>query len=129
MKDPAPSWYQSEIFKVKQRIFIYDDDILRNRRDRYFKEIKGNKSIHGVMSTDSGCSLNSRRLSSYCDACLDCQYDSCENLAYIDGWEEQGLEQEGGHQPTAVMRRCYHDARINQASGDKRFNCRYCFWR
>ena len=56
------------------------------------------------MSTDGGCSLSLRHLSCYCDACLDCQYDLCENLAYVDGWEEQGLEQEGGHQPTVVTR-------------------------
>ena len=104
MKDPAPSRYQSENVTLKRRIFFYDDDILRNRRDRYFKEIKGNRSIHAVMSTDGGCSLSSRRLSCYCDACLDCQYDSCENLAYVDGWEEQGLEREGDHQPTVVTR-------------------------
>ena len=104
MKDPAPSQYQSENVKVKRRIFFYDDDILCNRRDRYFKEIKGNRSIHAVMSTDGDCSLSSRHLSCYCDACLDCQYDSCENLACVDGWEEQGLEQEGGRQPTVVTR-------------------------
>ena len=92
MKDPTPSRYQSENVKVKRRIFFYDDDILRNRRDWYFKEIKGNRSIHAVMSTDGGCILSSRRLSCYCDACLDCQYDSCKNLAYVDGSEDQGLE-------------------------------------
>ena len=89
---------------MKWRIFFYDDDILRNRRDRYFNEIKGNGSIHAVMSTDGSCSLSSRRLSCYCDACLDCQYDDCENSAYVDGWEEQRLEREGGHQPTVVTR-------------------------
>ena len=52
MKDPTPLQYQSEEVKVKRRIFFYDDGILCNRRDRYFKEIKGNRCIHAVMSTD-----------------------------------------------------------------------------
>ena len=25
-------------------------------------------------------------------------------MAYVDGWEEQGLEREGAHQPTVVTR-------------------------
>ncbi|CAB4041254.1 Hypothetical predicted protein, partial [Paramuricea clavata] len=50
----------SESVKVKQCIFFYDDEILRNRRDRYFKEMKGNRSIHAVVSTDDGCSLSSK---------------------------------------------------------------------
>ena len=41
---------QSECVKVKRRIFFYDDNILHNCRDRYFKEIKGNQSIHAVVS-------------------------------------------------------------------------------
>lgn len=104
MKDPAPSRYQSDSVKVKRRIFFYDDDILRNRGDRYFKEIKRNRSIHAVMSTDGGCSLSSRRLSCYCNPCLDCLYHLCENSAYVDGWEEQELEREDGHQPTVITR-------------------------
>ena len=104
MKEPVPSRYQSESVKLKQRIFFCDDNILRNRRDRYFKEIKGNRSIHEVMSTDGGCSLSSRQLSCYCDACLDCQYESCENSAYVGKWEEQELEREDGRHPTVVTR-------------------------
>ena len=60
MKDPAPSRYQSESVKVKRRIFFYDGDILLNRRDRYFKEVRGNRSIHAVVSTDGGCSISTR---------------------------------------------------------------------
>ena len=41
----ATSLYQSENVKVKRRIFFYDDDILRNHRDQYFKESKGGGSI------------------------------------------------------------------------------------
>ncbi len=56
------------------------------------------------MSTDGGCSLSSRQLSCYCDACLDCQYESCENSAYVGKWEEQELERKDGHHPTVVTR-------------------------
>lgn len=104
MKDPAPPRYQSDNVKVKRRIFFYDDDILRNRRDRYFKEIKGNRSIHAILSTDGGCTLSSRQLSCYCDACLECFYDSCENSEYVSDWEEQELEHEGGHHRATVTR-------------------------
>ena len=42
MKDPAPSRYQSVSVKVKWRIFFLEDgNILRNTRDRYFKEVRG----------------------------------------------------------------------------------------
>ena len=104
MQDPAPLRYQSECVKVKRRIFFYDDNINRNRRDRYFKKVKGNRSIHAVMSTDGGCTLSSRCLSCYCDPCLDCNYKACENSNYVSGWEEQDLEQEEGHHRTAVTR-------------------------
>ena len=104
MKEPAPSRYQSECVKVKRRIFFYDDNILRNRRDRYFKEIKGNRSIHAVVSTDGGCSVSTRQLSCYCDACLDCRYESCQNSAFVGEWEEQELAREDGHYPTVVTR-------------------------
>ena len=97
MKDPAPSQYQSENVHVKQRIFFYDDDILHNRRNRYFKEIKGNRSIHVVMSIDGGCTISSRQLSCYCNTCLDFSYEGCEKLAFVVEWEEQKLQREDGH--------------------------------
>ena len=104
MKDPAPSRYQSDCVKVKRRVFFYDEDILRNRGDRYFKEIAGNRSIHAILSSDGGCTLSSRKLSCYCSACLECDYESCENSNYVNNWEEQALEREGGHQRTTVTR-------------------------
>ena len=104
MKEPAPSRYQSECVKVKRRIFFYDDNILRNRRDRYFKEIKGNRSLHAVVSTDGGCNVSTRQLSCYCNACLDCRYESCQNSAFFGEWEEQELAREDGHYPTVVTR-------------------------
>ena len=94
IKEPAPSRYQSECVKVKCRIFFYDDNILHNRRDRFFVEI-GNRAIHAITSTDGGCSVSSRQLSCYCDACLDCQYESCKNSAHVDEWED-------GHHSTVV---------------------------
>ena len=103
-KEPAPSRYQSECVKVKRRIFFYDDNILRNRRDRFFKVIKENRAIHAITSTDGGCSVSSRQLFCYCDACLDCRYESCQNSANVDKWEEQELVREDGHHSTVVTR-------------------------
>ena len=79
-------------------------NINRNQRDRYFKKVKGNRSIHAVMSTDGGCTLSSRSLSCYCDPCLECNYEACENSNYVSGWEEQDLERQEGHHRTAVTR-------------------------
>ena len=55
-------------------------------------------------------SISTRRLSCYCDACLDFQYDQCGNSLYVDNWEEQELEQEHGHQPSVVTRGDVSDA-------------------
>ena len=49
-------------------------------------------------------------VSCYCDACLDFQYDQCENSLYVDNWEEQELEREHGHQPSVVTRGDVSDA-------------------
>ena len=70
----------------------------------YFKEINGNRSIDAVVSTDGGCSVSTRQLSCYCDACLDCQYESCQSSAFVGKWEEQELAGEDGHHPTVVTR-------------------------
>ena len=56
------------------------------------------------MSTDGGCTISSRQLSCYCNTCLDCSYEGCENLAYVSEWEEQELQCEDGQQHTVVTR-------------------------
>ena len=45
LKTPAPSRYQSENVQLKRRIFFYVENVNRNRRARYFKEVKGNRAI------------------------------------------------------------------------------------
>ena len=126
MKDPAPSRYQSESVKVKRRIFFYDSDILRNRKDPYFKKVRGNRSIHAVVSTDGGCSISTRCLSCYCDAYLDFQYDQCENSLYIDNWEEQELER-GPSTICCYSRGRFWRVRRDKAAGNEGCNCCNCF--
>ena len=45
LKAPAPSRYQSENVQLKRQIFFYVDKVNRDRRGRYFKEVKGNRAI------------------------------------------------------------------------------------
>lgn len=48
LQKPGPSRYQSEKVKIKRTIFFYVEQNNRERRSRYFKEIKGNRSIHSI---------------------------------------------------------------------------------
>ena len=105
MKTPAPSRYQSENVVLKRRVFFHEEKIKRNRANRSFKEVKGNRSIHSILSGDGGCSLDTRELSCYCDQCLDGKYEDCLNCSYVEQWKTQELEREtGGHRSTRVSR-------------------------
>ena len=62
-------------------------DINRERRARYFREVKGNRLIHSIETGDSGRKRGVRKLSCYCDGCIDgCE---CTNIDYVGAWEER----------------------------------------
>ena len=100
MTDPAPSRYQSETVALKRRIFFDIDKVNRDRPYRLFTEIKGNRSIHSILSYGESNSLDVRQLSCYCNHCIEGNYHDCEDRIYLDNWETIELQQERsyGHQ-------------------------------
>lgn len=97
MKDPAPSRYQSESVALERRIFFYVDKVNRDRPYRLFTEIRGNRSIHSVLSSGESNSLDVRQLSCYCNHCIDGDYNECDNQWYVDSWEAIEIEPERGY--------------------------------
>ena len=94
LKTPAPSRYQSENVQLKRRIFFYVDKVNRDRRGRYFKEVKGNRAIHSVLSGSNSCSIRTRQLSCYCENCIEEDYEACQNADYVSAWQTVQLETE-----------------------------------
>ena len=92
LQQPAQSRYQSENVNLKRRIFFYVEQTNRERRTRYFKEVKGNRSIHSIETGESGRKLRVRKLSCYCDGCM--ENGVCSNVDYVDVWEEVEMDHE-----------------------------------
>ena len=81
LQQPAQSQYQSENVNLQRRIFFYVEQTNRERRTRYFKEVKGNRSIHSIETGESGRKLHVRKLSCYCDGCM--ENGVCSNVDYV----------------------------------------------
>ena len=94
LEKPAPSRYQSECVQLKRRIFHYAETVDRNRPHRLFKDFTGVRTIHSVKSGPAGCTLQVRRLSCYCDNCLEGNYQDCLNSNHVDEWETRVLSHE-----------------------------------
>ena len=94
LKTPAPSRYQSENVHLKRRIFFYVEQVNRDRRRRYFKEVKGNRAIHSVLSGTTSCCIRTRQLSCYCENCIEEEYEACKNSDYVSAWQTVQLESE-----------------------------------
>ena len=94
LKTPAPSRYQSENVQLKRRIFFYVDKVNRDRRGRYFKEVKGNRGIHSVLSGSNSCSIRTPQLSCYCENCIEEDYEACQNGDYVSDWQTVLMETE-----------------------------------
>ena len=82
LKTPAPLRYQSENVQLKRRVFFYVENVNRDRCRRYFKEVKGNQSIHSVLSGNNSCQIQTQQLSCYCENCIEENYDACKNGDY-----------------------------------------------
>ena len=94
LQEPAPTTYQASSVKLARRVFFYIDKLDPRQSGRRFKEIKGNRAIHSIMSGDQGCELSVRRLSCYCDECLEGMFIFCHNKNYVEQWEDVQMEQE-----------------------------------
>ena len=104
LKTPAPSRYQSENVQLKTQVFFYVEKVNRDRRERYFKEVKGNRSIHSVLSGNNSCQIQTHQLSSYCENCIEENYDACKNGDYVSAWQSDQLETETPQQSRATTR-------------------------
>ena len=104
LKTPAPSRYQSENVQLKRRVFFYVENVNRDRRRRYFKEVKGNRSIHSVLSGNNSCQIQTRQLSCCCENCIEENYDACKNGDYVTTWQSVQLETESAQQSRATTR-------------------------
>ena len=94
LNKPSTTRYKSQSVGLKRRILFYVEEHQRNRR---FKQIKGSRQIYSILATNESAEsrLKTRRLSCYCDQCLDCDYEVCENRDFVDEWEEINIEPEG----------------------------------
>ena len=69
----------------------------RDRPYRLFTEVKGNRSIHSIISTGESNSLDVRQLSCYCNHCIDGDYSKCEDKEHVDDWETIEIQPEKGY--------------------------------
>lgn len=53
----------------------------------------GNRPIHSIVTGETGPKLQVRKLSCYCDGCLDGS-SQCSNVEYVGAWEEMELQHE-----------------------------------
>ena len=83
LKTPAPSRYRSENVQLKRRIFFCVDKVDRDCHRRYFKEEKGSRAIHIVLSGSNSCSIRTCQLSCYCENCIEADYEACQNSDYV----------------------------------------------
>lgn len=65
-----------------------------DRNRRYFKEVRGNHTIHSILANGQSKHLKTRELSCYCDHCIEGHFEKCDNALYVKKWEEHILEQE-----------------------------------
>ncbi|KAL9977947.1 hypothetical protein ACROYT_G015415 [Oculina patagonica] len=99
------------------RIVCYVEQNKRERRTRYFKEVKENRSIMSIVTEETGQKLQVRKLSCYCDGYLDGSRE-CSNVEYVGVWEEVQLQHEV--QPDR------RSTRADSGSGHRGFHCCNC---
>ena len=59
-----------------------------------FREVKKNRNIHSILANGPKRNLKIRKLSCYCEKCLDYKKDEGTNTEYIAKWEQVQLESE-----------------------------------
>ena len=85
---PTSQRFQSQVVKLKRRVFCYESEHDSEQPYRMFKEVQNNRRIHSIVANDSEKKLKTRNLSCYCENCLESKYNDCRN------WTEIELETE-----------------------------------
>lgn len=85
---------------LKKRVYFYiptegEGSVTRKRPGRTFKEVKGIRKIHSVQTTSTQCKVFTRHRSCVCEECLSRNSSSCVNSAFVDGWREVEIAQDG----------------------------------
>ena len=80
---PSSTRFQSQVVKLKRRVFFFVPEHDRERPYRMFREVKNNRTIHSILANGPERNLKIRKLSCYCEKCLQCKYDECTNTAYV----------------------------------------------
>ena len=109
LKDPSFSQYQSHNVKLKRRVFFYVDEVDRNRKDRLFNEVKGNREIHSIVGEPDGVTLKTRTISCYCENCLKKNYQDCWNKEYVPPWSSVTITQERSYGDERITRSAFLD--------------------
>ena len=91
---PSSTRFQSQVVKLKRRVFFYESEHNRDRPYRMFKEVKNNRSIHSISANGHERNLKIRKLSCYCEKCLLSEYEDCLSKALVENWEQIELESE-----------------------------------
>ena len=76
--------------KRRHIIFVGKETIDHTREFQNLKVLKGTRKLHSIKGVSRG-KLMTRRLSCFCKACLQLQYDLCENKQYVGGWKEENI--------------------------------------
>ena len=69
--------------------------VTRKWPGRPFKEVDGIRKINSVQTTSTQCKVFTRHHSCVCEECLSKNSGSCVNSAFVDGWREVEIDQDG----------------------------------
>ncbi|KAL3880084.1 hypothetical protein ACJMK2_032353 [Sinanodonta woodiana] len=76
--------------KQYQREFVLVTNIKRDRPETNVDTLKDTRNFHSIRSTGNRYKLQTRKLSCYCEQCLQ-ERNECENIEYCKAWESQSL--------------------------------------
>ena len=91
LEKPAESEQGTCLHKRRTLIFVSADEIQHERPERDCKTVPGTRKLHSVLGVKR-CVIKTRRLSCFCAACLQSNYDQCLNTQYVDKWRQVVLK-------------------------------------
>ncbi|XP_069140983.1 uncharacterized protein [Argopecten irradians] len=72
---------------IRKIFFVESKDIERNRPLRDAKTLLGTRKVQSVRDCSSRGKLLTRRLSCFCEGCIQGNFEGCINTEYIDAWK------------------------------------------